>query len=73
MGSRGALVLMLVGIGFIAILTGAIAERFLASEIDDAVQASEEVEATEIEVLAELREIRSRLDRLESHLSRGTP
>ncbi|HEX4929243.1 MAG TPA: ion channel [Gaiellaceae bacterium] len=68
LGRIVAIALMLVGIGFIAILTGAIAERFLATEIEEAVEAVEEVEATEGEVLAELREIRSRLDRLETRL-----
>jgi voltage-gated potassium channel len=71
LGRIVAIALMLVGIGFIAILTGAIAERFLAAEIEEAVEAAEEVEATEVEVLAELREIRSRLDRLETRLGRS--
>lgn len=71
LGRVYAIALMLVGIGFIAILIGAIAERFLAAEIEDAVEAAEEVEATEVEVLAELQEIRSRLDRLETRLGRG--
>lgn len=71
LGRIVAMALMLVGIGFIAILTGAIAERFLATEIEEAVEAAEEVEATEGEVLAELREIRSRLDRLETRLGRS--
>jgi voltage-gated potassium channel len=71
LGRIVAMALMLVGIGFIAILTGAIAERFLASEIEDAVEAAEEVEATDVEVLAELKEIRSRLDRLETRLGRN--
>ena len=71
LGRMYAIALMLVGIGFIAVLTGAIAERFLASEIEEAVEATEEVEATEVEVLAELQEIRSRLDRLETRLGRG--
>ena len=62
--------LMLVGIGFIAILTGAIAERFLVGEIEEVAEASAETEATEAELLVELREIRSRLDRLETRLSR---
>lgn len=66
LGRAYALVLMLVGIGFIAILTGAIAERFLAGQIEEVAEAAEESEATEAELLAELREIRSRLDRLES-------
>ncbi len=70
LGRVYAIALMLVGIGFIAILTGAIAERFLASQIDQAVEATDQVEATELDVLAELREIRSRLDRLETRLGR---
>jgi voltage-gated potassium channel len=71
LGRVYAIGLMLVGIGFIAILTGAIAERFLSGEIEDAVEAAEELEATEVEVLAELQEIRSRLDRLETRLGRS--
>ena len=63
-----AIVLMLVGIGFIAVLTGAIAERFLAGQIEEVTEAAEETEATETELLDELREIRSRLDRLETRL-----
>ena len=70
LGRIYALVLMLVGIGFIAILTGAIAERFLAGEIEEVAEASAETEATEAELLVELREIRSRLDRLETRLGR---
>jgi voltage-gated potassium channel len=62
---------MLVGIGFIAVLTGAVAQRFLASQLEDIVEAEETIEATDAEVLAELREVRSRLDRLESRLSRS--
>jgi voltage-gated potassium channel len=69
LGRVYAIALMLVGIGFIAILTGAIAERFLAAQIDEAVEAAEEVEATEADVLSELSEIRTRLDRLEKRLS----
>jgi len=61
---------MIVGIGFIAILTGAIAERFLAAQVDEAVEEVAEKEATESELLDELREIRSRLDRLEPRLRR---
>jgi voltage-gated potassium channel len=63
--------IMLVGIGFIAILTGAVAQRFLAAQVEEVVEAEEEIEATEAEVLAELREVRSRLDRLEARLGRG--
>jgi voltage-gated potassium channel len=63
--------IMLVGIGFIAILTGAVAERFLSGQVEEVETAMEEVEATDAEVLAELREVRGRLDRLEARLSRG--
>jgi voltage-gated potassium channel len=65
------IVLLLVGIGFVAIVTGAVAERFLASQIEEVEEAVDEVEATDAEVLAELREVRLRLDRLESRLSRS--
>lgn len=60
--------LLVVGIGFVAVLTGAVAQRFLASQIEDVAGAAEEIEATDAEVLAELREVRSRLDRLEARL-----
>jgi len=67
-GRLVAMALMLVGIGFIAILTGAIAERFLAGEIEEVAEGVEETAATEGELLAELRAIRVRLDRLEGRL-----
>jgi len=70
-GRLAAMALMLVGVGFIAILTGAIAERFLAGEIEDVVEGVEETAATEGELLAELRAIRVRLDRLEGRLERS--
>ena len=40
-----------------------------SSEIEDGADATEEVEATDVELLAELRAIRSRLDRLEGRLA----
>jgi voltage-gated potassium channel len=61
---------LVVGIGFVAVLTGAVAQRFLASEIEGVAEAAEEVEATDAAVLAELREVRGRLDRLEARLAR---
>jgi voltage-gated potassium channel len=64
---------MFVGIGFIAVLTGAVAQRFLASQIEEVEEAVEDVEATDAEVLAELREVRSRLDRLEVALQKRAP
>ena len=65
LGRFYAVALMLVGIGFIAILTGAIAERFLAGQIEGVAEGVEETEAAESQVLAELRAIRARLDVME--------
>ena len=50
----------------IAILTGAIAERFLASQVEEVVEEVTDAGATEAELLEELRRIRSRLERLET-------
>ncbi len=61
---------LVVGIGFVAVLTGAVAQRFLVSQIEGVAEAAEGIEATDTEVLAELREVRSRLDRLEARLGR---
>jgi voltage-gated potassium channel len=52
-----AIVVMIVGIGFVAFVTAFIADRFISS--------SQEVEAREDQVLAELRSINDRLTRLE--------
>lgn len=61
--------LMLVGIGFIAVLTGAVAERFLATRIEEGqVEVVEEVERAEADLLSELREITERLHALERRL-----
>jgi prefoldin subunit 5 len=57
--------LMVVGIGFIAVLTGAVAERFLAAQVEE---VTEEVEEAEADVRAELREIAERLQSLERRL-----
>lgn len=61
--------IMLVGIGFIAILTGAVAQRFLSGQVQEVAEDAHEVEATDVEVLAELREVRSQLDQLEVRLA----
>ena len=50
---------MLVGIGFVAVLTAAIAERFLTSKVG-------KIEEVEDRTLVELRAIGERLDRLEA-------
>lgn len=53
-----AMMLMLVGIGFVAMLTAFIADRFI--------QGQKETQAKEDEILAQLRAITRRLDELES-------
>ena len=53
-----AAAVMLTGIGFVAILTGAVAERFLA--------ASREVKRQEQALAREVAELRSRIEQLES-------
>jgi hypothetical protein len=58
---------MLVAIGFIALLTGAIAERFLAGEVEEVEEeVAGEIEGVEASVLRELREVTERLQRLEA-------
>ncbi|HST38241.1 MAG TPA: ion channel [Conexibacter sp.] len=56
------IVVMIVGIGFGTLLVGAIAERFIAHEVD------EDIDATEDELRHELREVAARLERIESAL-----
>lgn len=52
-----AMAIMLIGIGFVALLTAFIADRFI--------QGQRETEAKEDLILSELREIRTRVERLE--------
>ena len=62
---------MIMGTGFIALLTAAAAQHFLAQEIRaDVDEAVGDVEFTEAEIMAELREIRERLDRLHAAVER---
>lgn len=57
-----AIVVMLSGIGFVALLTAALAQQFIGQTVE------EEVEEAESELLTELRSINARLDRLERRL-----
>jgi voltage-gated potassium channel len=69
LGRLIGMMLMVVGIGFIAVLTGAVAERFLTTRIDESTLAvTEEVEHAEADLLTELREITQRLQALEHRL-----
>jgi voltage-gated potassium channel len=61
-----AVVVMFVGIGFVAVLTGAIAQRFLAPDIAEEEEGQSAIEETNREILAELREVRARLEALEA-------
>ncbi len=71
-GKTIAVVVMLTGIGFVALLTGAIAQRFLAPQIQE---VEHEVAIEEEELLGEIREIGQRLQRVEQALAqrRGGP
>jgi voltage-gated potassium channel len=60
-----AVTVMLVGIGFAAVLTGAIAQRFIATEKPE--------DMSHAELRARLEEIAARLERLERTTSRREP
>ncbi len=59
------MVVMLVGISYLAILTAALAQQFFARVVE------EEVEAADDEVLRRLRDLDQRLARIEQSLGGG--
>lgn len=59
------MVVMVVGIGFLSFTIGAIAERFLASDV---AEVEEEVTTAEADVLREFEEIATRFRRVEASL-----
>jgi hypothetical protein len=64
---------MIVGTGFIALLTAAAAQRFLAADIREEVEeGAEAVEFSEAQILRELGQIREQLDRLHAAVERRT-
>ena len=71
--------LMFIGIGFVALLTGAIAQRFLSPQIHESVEAAEAEVAADVgdiraELVRELRGISARLQELEQMVERvGVP
>jgi voltage-gated potassium channel len=66
-----AIVVMLVGIGFVAVLTGAIAQRFLSGEIEAETEEIEtEIDMTTATLLRELRDMRARMVAMEAALER---
>jgi len=62
-----AMLVMATGIGIIALFTGALAERFIRTDVE---RATAEVEADEAAILEEVTEIQARLARLETLLQR---
>ena len=62
-GKIVACVVMLVGIGFFAVLTGAVAQQFLSTEV-------EVIEAEERDLIANIREISGQLQHLEEQALR---
>jgi voltage-gated potassium channel len=74
LGRLVAIAMMLVGIGFFAILTAALAQRFVKTEVQEEVselgeEIAVEVEHAEADARAELREIMRRLQAVERRLS----
>jgi voltage-gated potassium channel len=68
-----AIAVMLVGIGFLTLLIGAVSERFVAADVAEEVaeaerELEEDVDAARAEVVAELRAIGERLRQLEARL-----
>jgi voltage-gated potassium channel len=61
-GKALAVFVMLVGIGFVAVLTGAVAQRFLVTEIEEETgEIEEEIDAETAVILRELGEVQVRL------------
>jgi voltage-gated potassium channel len=66
-----AILVMLVGIGFVAILTAAVAQRFVNERVAAELATVErDVDASEEHVLAELRDLQRRLRALEVSIQR---
>ena len=72
LGRLIAIGLMAVGIGFVAVITGALAQRFLASETQRLTDEAVHLEQTEFDVLSELREVMRRVERIERSLAART-
>jgi voltage-gated potassium channel len=70
LGRIVAVSVMLVGIGFVAILTAALAQKFVERQLAAAeAEITAEVEEAEADVVDELREVGDRLRRLEARLT----
>jgi voltage-gated potassium channel len=73
LGRLVGIALMLVGIGFVAVLTAAIAQRFLQGEAERIEASESRIEAGEAEIAEEFRELAERLARLEARILRERP
>jgi voltage-gated potassium channel len=74
-GRAIAIVVMASGIGFVALLTGALAQRFLAADVERVVEDEQRIEteitADAIGITAELRDIARRINALEQQLAQS--
>ena len=66
---------MVVGVGFLSLIIGAVSERFIASEVEQEVAVAErevehDVGRTLAELVAEVRAIGERLREVEARISR---
>ena len=61
-----AVVVMVIGIGFLTMLIGAAAERFVAPDVAAAVEVEERVASTEELILREVRQVAERLENVET-------
>jgi voltage-gated potassium channel len=69
-GRAIAMGVMLVGIGFLTLVIGAVSQKFIASEVEQVEEeVAEELQSVE-EALRELREVMGRLQRLEAAVQR---
>lgn len=59
-----AILVMLVGIGFVAVLTGALAERFFAAQVDEVVEAEQRAALTDVELLSRIDELSAQVSDL---------
>jgi voltage-gated potassium channel len=71
-GRAIGIAVMVVGIGFLSLLIGASAQRFLSQDVEQAeAELSEEVAGTTAEIRSELRAMAARLVELEARLGAG--
>jgi voltage-gated potassium channel len=64
-----AMAVMLVGIGFVALLTGYVADRFIRHQVSPVEEDVEDVEDVQMRILVQLEAIGERLERVERHLA----